>query len=451
MSLLLLSIGLAAPAGLLAQDPNPDSPAGPQQPAARPANPLQAFRGGKLEAPVPSDKDQRDFMRMVRGQEDAPTDPKRRKELFEQVLRYLIYRLTWENIHEGREAVTTRDIMEGSPGGMADGIFKAFPPPGFQRPAEDPEEAAKRERQRKYLAEMRSYATHYLREVLQNRLLIARLNAAIVLHRLAQYGQEDVLDELLMILEHPEEHLAVKHWAIKGIGELLSQASAKPPKDPKRMERAALAVFRWLDDATRMPVSLVEEMSEAERDGIRFIRREAIRALAAYRRPAISEDAKTGRREGPVAALLVRIMANEENNVVPSASLVERKEAAEALCQLQAKHTPSYQHDYAAFQVARLIAVLGAEADRDAARSTQRWKAFAAQLKNAFDTLAEDARNTPHAGYVNRLSARVLPVLEYLFDESKSAGSVSELNEYLAGNPPKSAEVYGPPPKQPGG
>ncbi len=84
MSLLLLSIGLAAPAGLLAQDPNPDSPAGPQQPAARPANPLQAFRGGKLEAPVPSDKDQRDFMRMVRGQEDAPTDPKRRKELFEQ-------------------------------------------------------------------------------------------------------------------------------------------------------------------------------------------------------------------------------------------------------------------------------------------------------------------------------------------------------------------------------
>lgn len=410
------------------------------------------FRGGKLDAPAPSDKDQRDFQKMVRGQEDAPSGAERRKELFERVLRYLIYRLTWENIHDGRDQVTTRDIMEGTPGAGVDGIFEAFPPLTFNRPSEDPEETARRDRQRKYMNEMRGYATQYLREVLQNRLLIARLNAAIVLHRLAVYGQEDVADELLLILENPNEHDAVKHWAVKGIGELLGQSLSKPPKDTKRTERAALAVYAWLEAKTQTPPTLVAEMSEPEQDAIRYLRREAIRALGAYRRPVIVEDAKANVRDGPVAALLVRIMVNAEGTISPSASLAERKEAAEALCNLQHKRSDTYQPDFVAYQVARFIAVLGSEADRDPTRSAQRWKAFAAQLKDAWDKLSDDLKNTQHAQYVNRMGNRINPVLEYVFDQTRSANAVPELNEYLANNPPKSNDVFGQaPPKQPGG
>lgn len=412
--------------------------------------PPREFRGGKLDAPVPSDRDQRDFQKMVRGQEDAPAGAERRKELFERVLRYLIYRLTWENIHDGRDTVTTREIMEGTPGAGVDGIFEAFPPPTFSRQADDPEEAARRDRQRKYLNEMRGYATHYLREVLGNRLLIARLNAAIVLHRFAQYGQEEVADEFLWILENPNEHDAIKHWAVKGIGELFNQV--KNPKDPKRMDRCALAVYSWLENKTKLPPTLVAELSEPEQDAVRYLRREAIRVLAAYRRPVIVEDAKANVREGPVAALLVRIMNNAEGTISPSASLTERKEAAEALCNLQHKRSETYQPDYVVYQVARFIAVLGAEADRDRSRTAQRWKAFAAHLKVAWDNLGDDLKNTPHAQYIKRLEGRVNPVLEYIFDESKSANSVPELNEFLANNPPKSNDVFGQPPaRQPGG
>lgn len=412
--------------------------------------PPREFRGGKLEAPPPSDKDQRDFLKMVRGQEDAPTNAERRKELFERVLRYLIYRLTWENIHDGRDQVTTREIMEGTPGAGVDGIFEAFPPANYNRQTDDPEDAARRERQRRYMNEMRGYATHYLREVLQNRLLIARLNAAIVLHRFAVYGQEEVADEFLWILENPNEHDAIKHWAVKGIGELFVQI--KNPKVPKRLDRCALAVHAWLEAKTQVPPTQVAELSEPEKDAIRYLRREAVRTLALYRRPVIVEDAKANAREGPVAGLLVRILVNAEGTVSPPASLAERKEAAEALCNLQHKRSETYQPDYVVYQVARFIAVLGSEADRDPGRNSQRWKAFAAQLKAAWDNLSDDLKNSPHSQYVNRLSGRVNPVLEYIFDETKGANAVPELNEFLANNPPKSGDVYGQPPaKQPGG
>ena len=442
-ALLIVLFGLAS---VHAQPADKDSDkTDGNKPAA--GNPLTFFKGGRLSADEPNQKDLREFDKMVRGADDPPITGDRRKELFDKVLRYLIYRLTWENIHEGLEPITTRDIMEGSRTGTMDGIFKAFPPPTFNKQAEDPEEAAKRQRQQKYLAEMRGYATEYLREVLKNRLLIARLNAAIVFHRLAEYGQEEILDDLIAIIENPNEHDAVKHWAIKSVNELFTANAGKKPKDPQRMDNAALAVYRWLDEHTRTPPTLLAELSEPEKDGIRYIRREAIRTLGNYRKPVIIDDPKAGRREGPTAELLLRIMNNQENSVLPEASLTERKEAAEALCYLQGKNAPNYQQDYVAFQVGRFIALLGAEASRDPSRTNQRWKAFADHLKAATDALSADVgKNSPHSAYVGKILDRIQPVLENLFDDRLATTAVGDLNEHLNTSPPKSTELFGKPP-----
>jgi hypothetical protein len=417
-------------------------------PPAPPAGPETAFKGGRLSVDEPTDRDWRDYQKMARGQDDPQQGQQipaeRRKELFDKIPRFLIYRLTWEEIHEGREKLTTRDIMEGSQGDY--GILQAFPLLiTFNKPAQDPDEQAKRERQQKYMVEFRQAASGFLREVLKNRLLVARLNAAIVLERFTDYGQEEVADDLLAILDNPNENDAVKVWAIKGLGKLLANAAVKAPKDPKRIERCALAAYAWLDTRTKTPPALVAELSEPEKDGIRFVRKAAIRALAEYRRPMIVDDPKANRREGPVAGLLLRIMNNEENSVSPDASWSEREEAAVGLCHLQSKQSTTYQPDFVAYQVSRFIAALGAEANRDASRNTQRWQFFAAQLKAGTDALTADLKGNPSAAYLSKLMAGVNPVLENLYDDKKSQTAVGDLNESLNALPPKGTDVYNPP------
>jgi hypothetical protein len=457
-SSLALALLLTLSACLLAQAPAKPADDGKAKPAddgkakpadapmlekqAPPANPLTFFKGNRLAADELVEKDVREFAKMVRGADDPPVPPERRKELFDKVLRFLIYRLTWDDLHEGREKLTTRDLLEGSRTGTMDGIYKTFPPETYNRPAEDTDEQAKRLRQQKYMVELRAAASPYLREVLKNRLLVARLNAAIVLYRFAEFGQEDTVDDFLVILDNPNEHDAVKHWAIKGLGELFAAAAAKAPKDPKRMERAALAVYKWLDDHTKTPPAVMADLSPPEQDGIRFVRKEAIHALGNYRRPLIVNDEKNNRREGPVAELLLKLMNNEENALAPAANLPEQKEAAVALLYLQSKGTPTYQPDFVAYQVARFIALLGAEASRDPNRMTQRWQAYAAHLRSGGEAFTADTKGN---AYVAKIVDRCGPVLENLYDGSKFTTAVGDLNETLNNSQPKVAAVFADP------
>lgn len=393
------------------------------------ADPLKVFKGKRLNADRPTDRDQRDYYRMVRGSdEEYPLPADRRKDLLVRVPRWLIYRLTWEEIHEGQDQYTIADIMKGTPEGLMDGILEAFPPANFRSPTEDPVLTEKRKRQQKYLDEFRPIAAEYLKEVLNNRLLVARLNAAIVLHRFAQYDEEEVAEDLLTILENPAEHDAVKLWALKGMGELFTQSIDQSAKNPERLERCALAVYAWLEKRIQIPASQVAELSEPEQDGIRYIRRQAIRTLGSYRRPMIIDDGLRKSQEGPAASLLLQIMNNQ--GVTPEASWSEREAAAVALCHLQCKRSPAYQPAFVVQQIGRFVANLGVEASNDRSRSSQRWQFYAADLKAATDTLAEDlGKATPAAAYLSRLMVRVNPVLDNLYDETRHPSAVADLNQ----------------------
>ena len=68
--------------------------------------------------------------------------------------------------------------------------------------------------QRTYMEESASGFTARLREVAKNPKIIARLNAAIILARLATTGQGNAVDVLVEIIQDPKENDGVKLYAL---------------------------------------------------------------------------------------------------------------------------------------------------------------------------------------------------------------------------------------------
>jgi hypothetical protein len=85
----------------------------------------------------------------------------------------------------------------------------------------------------------------------------------------------------------------------------------------------------------------------------RYFRREAIRALAQFRLPAVEIDAKNKKIDGPVAYWLLKVVAND--GLSPSASVSEQVEAAYGLFLLRSEGTP-YQTDLSLYVAGRFIA-----------------------------------------------------------------------------------------------
>jgi hypothetical protein len=81
--------------------------------------------------------------------------------------------------------------------------------------------------------------------------------------------------------------------------------------------------------------------SKAERDGYRFIRAEAIRALGQIALPFVPEtpgvqDKKKGKVLAPVAYALMRVLVDGDDGLYPPPSLIEKVEAALGLCRINA-------------------------------------------------------------------------------------------------------------------
>jgi len=197
--------------------------------------------------------------------------------------------------------------------------------------------------------------------VLQNKQPIARINAARVLAKLAEWGQEPVVDELINIIKHPGEIDAVRLWAFKGLEEIFGLAGTNDPrakglfqgeKGAARYKAALFAIYDWLNDRTKLPESRLKNMQPAEVNGLRYVRRAAEMALGASRRPLIIDERSAGKQAGPIAELLSRIVTADAG-IVPAPSLRERLDASIALGQLRNDLSPSYQPDYAAEKIGR--------------------------------------------------------------------------------------------------
>jgi hypothetical protein len=450
--LVFLSAVLAQPAKPGGDDKKPSKDDKAEAPKSYPP-----FKDGRLdnENDKLTPQEQNEVGKLVRGQEDAPTG-ERRKAVMEKAARWYIYRLTSTEAQEGRDPNgSISQIMEevlGGPNGIPAGRL------GFaisKQPNPDAEERARRSRQWGAIEAFRPIAIAHVEKVLELNPPIARINALRMLHRLAEISlegkwNEEVAEVFIRTIENPHEHDAVRVWAFHGIGALFDRLAtpldgvAIKVKDPRRLDRALLAICTWLNSRMKMDAAYLSQLSDPEKNAISYVRRVAVRALGNARRPLVQDD--KGAREGPVAQLLVRLIETDEKNLAsPPPTWNESVEAALALCKLQPKLSPSYQADYAVFQMARFIAQLGEAANADVTRENPLWRSYGLQLQVALEGLRTEVPAERGGSYVKSAEAQMQNVLVNLIDNTKNRQAAQELFGWTNGNAPKSTAVYNPP------
>jgi hypothetical protein len=204
----------------------------------------------------------------------------------------------------------------------------------------------------------------HLREVLEEGNLIGRINAAIMLPRVAQVSGPEMIDKLAALLQDRRTEDAVRLHVIRALGEQFGRLP--PPSDDKK-ENAARAErirkgFGALKPYLAPALKFGENTPDAERQRATavagYFRREAVHALARLRQPAAAIDPKTGAVNTPVAQCLARVLLPRDPDGLPP-SLSEGVEAAIGLCDVRTpeglKKDP-YQKELALYLVGRFIA-----------------------------------------------------------------------------------------------
>ncbi len=269
-------------------------------------------------------------------------------------------------------------------------------------------------------------------EVTDTRKPVARINAAYilfrlanrsddetaqdVLNRLAWTNQTDLANAIAATIKDPNQIDAARLWAFKGLQKLLALPATDPPSLPREKAEAALGeVLKFLQARNKpFPPGATEE----EIDGFRYVRREAIKALAQNPYPTL---ATLPDKPHPVLVLL-QFAANV--GVQPTARLDERFEAAVGVARAQPALDPDYQPGYAAhplgFFLVDFIGDYGKEKQRQAGNpdlpSSQPWKVDASRLIEALELMKEQAKNDAQVALVADQATPLLQKIEKALD-----------------------------------
>jgi hypothetical protein len=260
-----------------------------------------------------------------------------------------------------------------------------------------------------------------------------------VLDQLAKTGYVEVADTLIQIMEDPKESDAVKLYAVRGLRDLFALQHLQPPPpilitaDKKREARCIAALHKFVN----RPSPLSERASDAEIDGFRWVRREAIIGLGLTVYPWMLDDNRKHTGE-PTAYDLLRVCC--KNDFAPEPSLKEQIEAAVALCQLQPRRTTGYQVDYAAYYLCWFLRDFAMEYIADPDHKTQAWQYQALRLTQAlqnFKDEVERVRTEDRAAhkYVNDLITKFEPILHTI--EIKQAPDTANLKTWLEEHAPQ--------------
>jgi len=266
---------------------------------------------------------------------------------------------------------------------------------------------------------------------------IARINAGRVLARLAEEsGYEETVDLLVKVITDPDEVDGARFWACRGLRNLFARAGKKLPLNvgAARRQKALEALVAFIQ---RKP-EVTKMTPEEELNGLRVLRREAVRALAELRDPGAAKP------NAHAALTLVRVLAGD-TGLVPSPRLDEKVEAAIGVCQLRPDAKGDYQPGYGAFFVGRFLVELGS---KYAARKSNRepWKIHAARLDEALRASAAAFPADKTVKEVARLGADIARSVQ---QGSDAGGARNALDAWLRqpANVPTQASVYKSDPK----
>jgi hypothetical protein len=300
---------------------------------------------------------------------------------------------------------------------------------------------ALKDEQKQYLKEFIKELIPCVREVLsKNGKTIVRVNVVRMAAGLAEAGQEDIADTLRDVILNDKENEGVKLYAFRGLRELFEfggpdkSAIQKPGREADCIRAVALYIAR------PRPGALPADAPLDEVGAYQFVRREAIRALAASRYPILRD------KGGDVltALWLQRVLLKELD---PPSSLTEQVEATIGLCQLQAKLAKEYNLDYAAYEAGRLVVefIKQYNDQRAGKQYLLPWKLYATRLNLALDVLGAQAKepgtNKDAATYVAKVVGDAQKVLRPVeIDKDTDPAALNALDTFLQ-NPPPSKEL----------
>jgi hypothetical protein len=282
------------------------------------------------------------------------------------------------------------------------------------------------------------------------------IHVGLMLEQLGRLGQPEVADFLSRQLADSKSDV-IRLFAFKGLRESFG---ARPPEvfrftqDPER--EAIVARLEPLLDFLTRPPALPANPSDEEVAALRYVRREAIKALAQTRLHSVPFlDGKT--LKAHVAHALARVLVGDKSGMTPPASLSERLEAAIGLCQMKAEIEAN--RDAIVRLQPELVVGLVGKTVNELAQAYQQdfphidlkggkvprlpWKVYAERMDNA---LKELQANLPAKADSARKNAQDLhkaaSALLKLMKSHKGLSDLAELQEVLRNMPRPAADVY---------
>jgi hypothetical protein len=192
------------------------------------------------------------------------------------------------------------------------------------------------------------------------------INAAVMLPPWAANGREEVADYLAELVADPKRSDAVKLYALKGLGEFFKAAppDVGPLGAPDKKERDAKRIQAVIDFVKRKsPVSA--EAPPDQLEAVRYVRREAVRALGQIQSPAVEVEVKQNKVMAPVAATLLMVLAGKAAGLDPPPSLPEQVDAAVAMCRMKGARISEYDQALALPFLAVTLAQFATEYNGD--------------------------------------------------------------------------------------
>jgi hypothetical protein len=306
----------------------------------------------------------------------------------------------------------------------------------------DPKDPNKKvsEAQLRFMEDFDKPFIKHLHLVVKNPKPIVRVNAAMVLAKLAATGQEDAVMVLLEVIKDPKENDGIKLHAFKGVKDFLALGRGDNANPFRKKDREAQCILTLLEYLARKP-DISDTAPAEEQAALHYVRREAIAALGETRYPGIlkSENKKT-LIERPTALTLVQIMRKE--GVTPPPTVEEQVNAAVGVCRLRSRTLDQYHVDYAAQQIGWFVVDFITAHNNSAPQSKSvPWKVLAARLSRALEEFKADAEGRQEAKYVTAVVNQADPLLKTLI-ESKGKPSPETFVGWLEQNKPAKEALY---------
>jgi hypothetical protein len=353
--------------------------------------------------------------------EDEPLTDKH-KELVEVAVRHLVYPLTSRDPRGNKDIpkFMSRQVLLCD-GWMAD-VFSAKQRDGKEKNKHTELQA---EFLKKWLVELDRLLSN------PQQFAIVRVNAARLLARLAFHsGREETADLLVKVLTDPQQVEGTRYYACQGLKELLARGKPNEPavKDAKRRGDTLKALVSFIQRKPPFTPTTPEEV-----DGLRMMRREALRALANLRQPLLEGDPN-----GKPVLTFCRILRRDKGlDLDPRAD--EIAEAAVGLGQMPADMKNHVEISVVAWHLGYGIVAFAQQfvQSRDMV-PREPWRYNAARMLDALQALAKANPDDPVVRNVAQEGAGVLQAIE----QGRTPTNLDALEKWLKENKPPKQAVY---------